>query len=41
MFEKRMRGYRAIGYVRGPAHVGREEMDDDPRESVDAAATAE
>jgi len=36
-----MRGYRAIGYVCGPAPVGREEMDDDPRESVDAAATAE
>ena len=41
MFDKRMRGYRAIGYVRGPAQVGCEEVDHDPRESVDAAATAE
>ncbi len=36
-----MRGYRAIGYVGGAARVGREEVDDDPSESVDAAATPE
>ena len=36
MFEKRRRGYRAIGYVHGPARVSREEL-----ESVDAATTPE
>jgi hypothetical protein len=41
MFEKRLRGYRAIGYVRGPARVSREELEADPRESVGAAATPE
>lgn len=42
MFEKRMRGYRSIGYVRDPAAgVGREAVDDDSRESVDVVATAE
>ncbi len=41
MFQKRLRGYRAIGYARGPAPVRREEVDDDPLESFDAAVTPE
>jgi superfamily II DNA or RNA helicase len=32
MFEKRVRGYRAIGYVRDPARFRHEEMDDDQAE---------
>ena len=32
MFEKRVRGYRAIGYVRDPAPFRHEEMDDDQAE---------
>jgi len=41
MFQKRLRGYRAIGYARGPATVRREKVDDDPLESFDAAVTPE
>ena len=41
MSEKRVRGYRAIGYIRGPAPLRRNEVDDDPLESLDAAAIPE
>jgi len=41
MFEKRLRGYRAIGYVHGPARVSREGLEADLRESVGTAATLE
>lgn len=30
MFEKRLRGYRAIGYARDEAPLGYAELDDDP-----------
>ena len=30
MFEKRLRGYRAIGYVRGEAPLGYAEPTDEP-----------
>jgi len=30
MFEKRLKGYRAIGYARGEAPLGYEEPTDDP-----------
>jgi len=30
LFEKRLRGYRAIGYGRGDAPLGYEEPNDDP-----------
>ena len=36
MFEKRLRGYRAIGYARGSAPLSLEEIDDDSLESFDA-----
>lgn len=29
MFDKRLRGYRAIGYARGTAPLRREEVDDE------------
>ena len=35
-FEKRRRGYRAIGYARGSAPLSLEEIDDDSIESFDA-----
>lgn len=40
MFEKRLRGYRAIGYARGPASLTREELDDEALQ-FDTPAAAE
>ena len=41
MFEKRLRGYRAIGCARGSAPLRREDADGDPLEPIDARAAAE
>jgi hypothetical protein len=41
MFQKRLRGYRAIGYVRGPAPARREEVDAQALESFETPAVAE
>ena len=41
MFEKRARGYRAIGYARGSAPLRREQIDDDSFESFNCLATPE
>src|SRR3989441_10427961 len=41
MFEKRLRGYRAIGYARGSASLMREKEDDEALESFDTPAAAE
>jgi hypothetical protein len=41
MFEKRLRGYRAIGYARGSASITRGEVDDEALESFDTPAAAE
>src|SRR2546428_6550178 len=41
MFEKRLRGYRAIGYARGSASLIREKEDDEALESFDTPAAAE
>jgi hypothetical protein len=41
MFQKRLRGYRAIGYARGPVPARRREVDAQPFESFDAPAVAE
>jgi len=38
MFEKRLRGYRAIGYARGVAPVTREQVDDEALEFDESAA---
>ena len=38
MFEKRLRGYRAIGYARGAAPVTREQVDDEALEFDESAA---
>jgi superfamily II DNA or RNA helicase len=40
MFEKRLRGYRAIGYAHGEAPVTREQVDDEALE-FDQSAAAE
>ena len=39
MFEKRLRGYRAIGYARGAAPVTREQVDDETLVFDESAAT--
>jgi superfamily II DNA or RNA helicase len=41
MFEKRLRGYRAIGYARDSASLTRKEVDDEALESFDTPAAAE
>ncbi len=41
MFERRLRGYRAIGYTRDSARLRREEVPDEVVESFDMAAPAE
>jgi len=41
MFEKRLRGYRAIGYARDSASLTRKEVDDETLESFDTPAAAE
>jgi superfamily II DNA or RNA helicase len=41
LFEKRLRGYRAIGYARESASLTRKEVDDEALESFDTPAAAE